>query len=77
MSNEVKPDILPVERFNVITYVKNAYAELKKVSWPTREEAMQNTIVVIAFSVAFALFLGFTDLLLNEGFKLLLSTQGI
>ncbi|MBU6415476.1 preprotein translocase subunit SecE, partial [Patescibacteria group bacterium] len=38
-----------------------ARAELRKVVWPTREEAIRYTIIVIAISVGVALFLGAFD----------------
>jgi len=35
-----------------------------KVTWPTREEAIRSTIVVVAVSLAVALFLGGVDFVL-------------
>lgn len=50
----------------LINYIKESKAELKKVSWPTREQAIQSTILVIVISVLTAIFLGGTDYLLNK-----------
>jgi preprotein translocase subunit SecE len=36
-------------------------AELKKVSWPTREDLMNYSLVVIVFVVALALIVGLLD----------------
>ncbi|HOK35264.1 MAG TPA: preprotein translocase subunit SecE [Candidatus Pacearchaeota archaeon] len=36
-------------------------AEMKKVSWPTREETLKNTLIVIGTSVVTAIFLGGLD----------------
>ncbi len=33
-------------------------AELRKITWPTREETIRLTLVVIALSITLALFLG-------------------
>jgi preprotein translocase subunit SecE len=40
-------------------------SELKKVTWPTREETRNLTIVVIGISVALGLFLGGIDFVLS------------
>lgn len=53
--------------FSLPTYLKNAYAELKKVTWPTRQAALKSTGVVIGFSIIVAGFLGFLDYLFNLG----------
>ncbi|OHA00970.1 MAG: preprotein translocase subunit SecE [Candidatus Sungbacteria bacterium RIFCSPHIGHO2_02_FULL_49_12] len=48
----------------LVTYIKEARQELMKVTWPTREEAIRSTIVVVAVSLAVALFLGGVDFVL-------------
>jgi len=45
-----------------ITYFKESKAEIKKVTWPTRETVKRLTILVIAISIATAVFLGLLDL---------------
>ena len=45
----------------VAEYLKETRAELKHVNWPTRKQAVSYTLVVIALSVATALFLGLFD----------------
>ena len=47
----------------LITYIKESRAELKKVVWPTRQEATRSTLAVIVISGAVALFLGGLDFL--------------
>lgn len=54
-------------------YLKDSYAELKNITWPTKEEIKQHTILVIAISLIVALFLGFCDYLLNAGLQQLVS----
>ena len=55
------------ERFNLVEYVKNSYNELKKVTWPTRNEAIRSTVVVVLFSIAVAGFLGALDFVFSAG----------
>lgn len=44
-----------------VAFVKSVIAELKKVTWPTREETIKLTVVVIVISVGVGLFIGLTD----------------
>lgn len=45
----------------LIAFGRDAARELRKVVWPTREEATQMTAYVFAFVVVMALFLWITD----------------
>ena len=45
----------------VITFLKEARLELKKVSWPTRSQTVRYTLAVIVMSLAVAAFLGGLD----------------
>lgn len=45
----------------VVTYVKETRAELRKVHWPSQEEARTLTIVVMGVTLVMALLLGFLD----------------
>jgi preprotein translocase subunit SecE len=42
-------------------YYRETRGELRRVTWPTREESQRLTGVVIAVTIAFALFLGALD----------------
>jgi preprotein translocase SecE subunit len=53
----------------LIQYIKETQVELKHVSWPTRNQAIVFTIVVILVSVGTALFLGFLDFLLKNALQ--------
>jgi preprotein translocase subunit SecE len=48
-------------------------AEFSKVVWPTRQEAINLTIVVIVFSLIVALYLGALDYLFTRGLELLIN----
>ena len=45
----------------LIGFGKESVREVKKVVWPTRKEALQNTAMVFAFVFLMALFLWITD----------------
>jgi preprotein translocase subunit SecE len=45
----------------LITFLKEVSLEMKKVNWPTREQTIRYTLIVIAVSLALAIFLGGFD----------------
>ncbi|MFL5734216.1 MAG: preprotein translocase subunit SecE [Chloroflexia bacterium] len=63
------PSRNPVGRLQ--TSVDNILAELRKVTWPTREETRNLTIVVLGISISLGLFLGGIDLILSNVYRLL------
>jgi preprotein translocase SecE subunit len=48
-----------------INYIKDTQAEMKHVSWPTRNQAVVFTVVVVLISIFVAFFLGFFDYIFN------------
>jgi len=50
-----------LKNFSLIRYFKETRAELRKVTWPTREEAMRLTLVVIVTILVMAVILGLLD----------------
>ena len=57
---------------NLIKFVESSIEEMKKVTWPTKKETYNYTILVIAISIALALFLGGLDYLFSGALKLIL-----
>lgn len=45
-----------------LVFLKETQKELKKASWPTRQEAMRLTGIVIFVSLIVAVFIGLLDL---------------
>ena len=52
-------------------FAKDVRVEITRVSWPTREELRDSTIVVIATVILVAVFVGVVDRVLNLGVGLL------
>jgi len=52
-------------------YVLEAYSELKKVTWPTRDQVRNLTVLVFVVSAAFGLFIGFFDFLWSRVLQLI------
>lgn len=61
---------------NIVTtvndYIKTSRQELKKVVWPTRQQTIQHTALVIAISLGVAAFLGLADFILTQALSLVL-----
>lgn len=45
----------------IVQFLKEAYAELKNVSWPSKEQTIHYTVLVIVISLVIALILGLLD----------------
>ena len=50
----------------IIRFFQESYAELRKVTWPTREEVASNTKIVLISVALIAMALGLVDYLLFE-----------
>jgi preprotein translocase subunit SecE len=53
-------------------FYRETIAELRKVSWPTRSEALSMTKVVLIVILAMGAFLGILDFLFTQLFGLIL-----
>lgn len=49
-----------------ITFLQQTYDELKKVVWPTREELIRLTVIVIFISVVVGIYIGGIDMILTK-----------
>jgi preprotein translocase subunit SecE len=58
--------MLPDFKLNPVIFLKEVKAELMKVVWPTRQEVIKLTIVVIAVSILFGLYIGGLDLVFTQ-----------
>ena len=54
-------------------YIKASIEEMKKVTWPTRNETKNYTMLVISISLGVAVFLGTLDYIFNIGLQLFLT----
>ncbi|MCL6521274.1 MAG: preprotein translocase subunit SecE [Firmicutes bacterium] len=57
----------------IVQYFREVWAELHKISWPTRQQAALYTGVVLLASVAVTLLLWVSDTVFSWLFRLLLS----
>ncbi len=53
-------------------YYRETVGELRKVNWPTRQEAINLTLVVLAVMISMSAFLGLLDFIFTRLFALVL-----
>ncbi len=59
-------------KFGFVRFFKETKAELKKVTWPTKEQLVHNTGIILAFIVIICIILSLLDFGFNELIKLLI-----
>jgi preprotein translocase subunit SecE len=69
VGNKVGQQRTLIER--VTKFLRDARAELRKVTWPNRKELTTYTIVVIVITIIVSLFVGAADWLFSQLFGLL------
>lgn len=58
--------------FFIVRYLKETRAELRKVTWPTRREALNLTLIVLAITLFMAALLGLIDYVFTKLFDLIM-----
>ena len=53
-------------------YIRETRGELRKVTWPTREEAWRLTAIVLGVTAVFAVFLWAMDSLFSNALRLII-----
>ena len=57
-------------------YWRETNAEMKKVTWPNRNEVVGTTVVVLVATIVFAVFLWGCDVVFYKGIELLFAKFG-
>jgi preprotein translocase subunit SecE len=53
----------------IITFFQDVVKEMKKVTWPTKEELIESTKIVIVVCIVLAVFTYVIDIIINQAFK--------
>ena len=53
----------------VLDYIRESRAELRKVTWPTKQQLWYSTVIVIVVTLIASAYLGLVDLLLTGIFS--------
>jgi preprotein translocase subunit SecE len=60
------------EQNSIIRYFRETRVELGKVSWPSRQEAINLTLIVLAVTTGMAIFLGSMDWVFTKLFEFII-----
>lgn len=52
--------------FKPAQYFKEVTREIKKVSWPSREQTQEKTLLVLAISIIIGLYIGVLDFVFSK-----------
>ena len=61
------------KRFNLVKTFKDMWAELKKVTWPSRKDLIRQSTVVIVFVLILTVAVGLMDYVLSNLLRLIIS----
>jgi len=64
-----------LQQTSAATFFRESFAELKKVHWPTREQTIHMSVIVIIFSLATGVVLGGVDFLFAQMVALLVGAH--
>jgi len=53
----------------ITTYIKDSIVELKKVTWPTKKQTINYTLLIIGISLVLAALIGIADYVLSLGIQ--------
>ena len=53
----------------IIGFFQDVVKEMKKVTWPTKEELIESTKIVIVVCIVLSLFTYVIDMIINQAFK--------
>jgi preprotein translocase subunit SecE len=56
-----------------IQYIKESKAEMKNVTWPTREQTLYATLAVLVVSGGIAYYLGLFDYVFTRGLEFIIT----
>jgi len=77
MSKKKKNQLSPLNKITsapriLLTFIKEAKEELKKVTWPTRQTTTRYTVIVVIASLAVGLIIGGMDYVFQLGLELII-----
>jgi preprotein translocase subunit SecE len=58
-------------RKGIVKFFKELKAEVKRITWPSKQDAKKGTIAVASFSFLFVIFVGLLDYGFNNLYKLI------
>ena len=66
LAQQAKPNVFKRWIDRLTEYLKDTRGEIRKTSWPTREQATKLTLIVLAVTAVMAIFLGAFDFIFAQ-----------
>lgn len=73
LTQTAKPNAFKRLIDRITEYLKDTRGELRKTTWPTREQATNLTLIVLAVTIVMAAFLGALDFVFAQVIRLIVS----
>lgn len=67
-----RPTVKPSVSVKPLVFLKEVRAEMEKVSWPSRQEAIRLTLIVIGLSLIVAAYIGSLDFVFTKLIEIVL-----
>jgi preprotein translocase SecE subunit len=64
----------PITMNSLIKYLRDTSAELRQVKWPTQEQALFYTALVVVISFLVSLYIGAFDYLFSQAMNFIINT---
>ncbi len=58
---------------NIFGFIREVRAEISKVTWPTRDDTIKLSLIVVVISLVVGIYLGGLDLLFTQMLRFLIS----
>ncbi|MGX4601633.1 preprotein translocase subunit SecE [[Clostridium] dakarense] len=72
MAAQANQGVKTKKRFSLATYIKETKQELKRVSWPTKQELLKNTGVVLTVVISSTILVWALDSVLSGALAFIL-----
>jgi len=72
MSAQANQGLKTKKKFSIVSYIKETKYELKRVSWPTKQELLKNTGVVLTVVISSTMLVWVLDSVLSGALGLIL-----
>ena len=63
---EFSKPMMPSLSTNPLSFIKEVRDELMKVTWPTRDEVVKLTVIVVVVSLALGIYIGGLDSIMTK-----------
>ncbi|MEG2727391.1 MAG: preprotein translocase subunit SecE [Bacilli bacterium] len=73
MAAQANQGVKTKNKFSLVSYIKETKQELKRVSWPTKQELLKNTGVVLTVVISSTILVWALDSVLSGALGLILN----